>query len=273
MLTANTRAAGLSAHVTGTGPSIVFLHSLLSDRGSLEPMVPLLSDRFRLVLLDLPGFGGSPRVEGGLEGQADAVAAAVAATCPGETPILFGNGYGSFLALATALRHPHLSSGLFLAGCGAGFTEEGRGAFRFMAAKAAGEGLESIAQTAMLRLFPPAMAARVPQTLAERRAAFVATDPEVFGEACAILATLDLREAARGLAVPVFACAGTLDAATPPVMARELANLVPNGTFHEIADCAHVPTLQAPAEVAVLLTGFARALEAPMAGAVAARAH
>lgn len=262
MLTANTSAAGLSAHVTGTGPSIVFLHSLLSDRGSLEPMVPLLSDRFRLVLLDLPGFGGSPRA-GGLDAQADAVAAAVAAACPGETPILFGNGYGSFLALATALRHPQLSSGLFLAGCGAGFTEEGRGAFRFMAAKAGTDGLEAIAETAMLRLFPAAMAARVPQTLAERRAAFVATDPEVFGEACGILATLDLKDAARHLAVPVFACAGALDAATPPVMARELADLVPNGTFHEIPDCAHVPTLQAPAEVAVLLTGFVRTVEAP----------
>lgn len=272
MLTANTRAAGLSAHITGTGPSIVFLHSLLSDRGSLEPMVPLLSDSFRLVLLDLPGFGGSPRVEGGLDGQADAVAAAVAEACPGETPILFGNGYGSFLALATALRHPQLSSGLFLAGCGAGFTEEGRGAFRFMAAKAGEEGLESIAQTAMLRLFPAAMAARVPQTLAERRAAFVATDPDVFREACGILATLDLKEAARRLAVPVFACAGALDAATPPVMAQELADLVPNGTFHEIPDCAHVPTLQAPAEVAVLLTGFARTLEASSAPLAASRA-
>ncbi|MFG1214309.1 alpha/beta fold hydrolase [Xanthobacter flavus] len=272
MLTANTRAAGLSAHITGTGPSIVFLHSLLSDRGSLEPMVPLLSDSFRLVLLDLPGFGGSPRVEGGLDGQADAVAAAVTEACPGETPILFGNGYGSFLALATALRHPQLSSGLFLAGCGAGFTEEGRGAFRFMAAKAGEEGLESIAQTAMLRLFPAAMAARVPQTLAERRAAFVATDPDVFREACGILATLDLKEAARRLAVPVFACAGTLDAATPPVMAQELADLVPNGTFHEIPDCAHVPTLQAPAEVAVLLTGFARTLDASSAPLAASRA-
>ncbi|GLI24080.1 3-oxoadipate enol-lactonase [Xanthobacter flavus] len=272
MLTANTRAAGLSAHITGTGPSIVFLHSLLSDRGSLEPMVPLLSDSFRLVLLDLPGFGGSPRVDGGLDGQADAVAEAVAEACPGETPILFGNGYGSFLALATALRHPQLSSGLFLAGCGAGFTEEGRGAFRFMAAKAGEEGLESIAQTAMLRLFPAAMAARVPQTLAERRAAFVATDPDVFREACGILATLDLKEAARRLAVPVFACAGALDAATPPVMAQELADLVPNGTFHEIPDCAHVPTLQAPAEVAVLLTGFARTLDASSAPLAASRA-
>lgn len=272
MLTANRRAAGLSAHVTGTGPSIVFLHSLLSDRGSLEPVVPLLSEDFRLVLLDLPGFGGSPRAEGGLEGQADAVAAAVAEACPGETPVLFGNGYGSFLALATALRHPQVTSGLFLAGCGAAFTEQGRGAFRFMAAKAAEGGLEAVAQAAMLRLFPAAMAARVPETLAERRAAFLATDPQVFAEACGILAGLDLRDAARRLCVPVLACVGALDEATPPAMARELADLVPRGTFLEIPDCAHVPTLQAPEEVAVELRGFARRAAAPLPHAAASQA-
>jgi 3-oxoadipate enol-lactonase len=266
MLTANSRAAGLTAHVTGTGPSIVFLHSLLSDRGSLEPVVPLLSGDFRLVLLDLPGFGGSPRAPGGLDGQADAIAKAVTEACPGEAPILVGNGYGAFLALATALRHPQLSGGLFLAGCGAAFSEPGRGAFRFMAGKAEESGLEAIAQTAMLRLFPPAMAARVPQIVAERRASFLATDPQVFGEACGILASLDLRQEARRLPVRLFACVGALDEATPPAMARELADLVPDGTFYEIADCAHVPTLQAPDTVVDLLRRFA-------AGGVGERAH
>lgn len=273
MLTANSRVAGLSAHVTGAGHSIVFLHSLLSDRGSLEPVVPLLTDDFRIVLLDLPGFGGSPRVSGGLDAQADAIAAAVVEACPGEAPILFGNGFGSFLALATALRHPRATRGLFLAGCGAAFTEQGRGAFRFMAEKAGEGGLEAIAQTAMLRLFPPAMAARVPEAVAERRAAFVATDPDVFRESCGLLASLDLRQAVRHLAVPVFACAGTLDEATPPAMARELAELLPQGTFHEIADCAHVPTLQAPAEVAAQLRDFARATAVqPPAGVPAPQA-
>lgn len=262
MLTANSRAGGLSAHVTGSGPSIVFLHSLLSDRGSLEPVVPLLADDFRLVLLDLPGFGGSPRAAGGLDGQADAIAEAVRAACPGEAPILFGNGYGSFLALATALRHPGVTRGRFLAGCGAAFTDQGRGAFRFMAGKAQESGMEAIAETAMRRLFPPEMAAKVPDTVTERRASFVATDPEIFRDACGLLAALDLRVPVRGLAVPVFACAGSLDEATPPAMARELAELAPRGTFHEIAECAHVPTLQAPQEVATQLRLFSQTASA-----------
>ncbi|MEP9352245.1 alpha/beta fold hydrolase [Xanthobacter sp. KR7-65] len=269
MRTANSRAGGLTAHVTGNGPSIVFLHSLLSDRGSLEPVVRLLADDFRLVLLDLPGFGGSPRVGGGLDGQADAVAEAVRVLCPQERPILFGNGYGSFLALSTALRHPGLTRGLFLAGCGAAFTEQGQGAFRFMAAKAQESGLEAIAETAMRRLFPPEMAAKVPDIVAERRASFVATDLETFREACGLLASLDLRQRTRDLDVPVFACAGSLDEATPPAMAEELARLAPQGTFHEIAACAHVPTLQAPQEVATQLRRFALAATAPTATAAA----
>lgn len=257
MLTANSRAAGVSAHITGTGPTIVLLHSLLSDRGSLEPVVPLLQNDFRLVLLDLPGFGESPAGAGSLGALADQIADAVGGFCSDEAPMLFGNGYGSFLALALALRHPSSARGLCLAGCGAAFSEEGRNAFRFMAAKAGTDGLAEIAEIAMRRLFPPAMAAKVPEIVSERRASFLATNRDVFREACRQLAVLDLREQVKALSIPILACAGELDEATPPVMAEELASLAPRGTFHLIADCAHVPTLQAPFAVAALIRNFA----------------
>lgn len=257
MLTANSRAAGVSAHITGAGRTIVLLHSLLSDRGSLEPIVPLLHDDFRLVLLDLPGFGESPAGGGSLSAVADQVADAVAGFCSDEAPILFGNGYGSFLALDLALRHPSSARGLCLAGCGAAFSEEGRNAFRFMASKADKDGLAEIAEIAMRRLFPPAMATKVPEIVSERRASFLATNPDVFREACQQLAGLDLREQVRSLPIPILACAGELDEATPPVMAEELASLAPRGTLHLIADCAHVPTLQAPLAVATLIRNFA----------------
>ncbi|MCG6203500.1 alpha/beta hydrolase [Rhodopseudomonas sp. HC1] len=265
MLAANSRAANVSAHITGAGPTLVLLHSLLSDRGSLEPVVPLLANDFRLVLIDLPGFGDSPASAGDLDALADRVAEALHGFCDGETPILFGNGYGSFAALSLALRHPAATRGLLLAGCGAAFSEEGRNAFRFMAAKAGQDGLSEIADVAMRRLFPPEMAAKVPDVVAERRASFLRTNPDVFRAACQQLATLDLREAAKGLAVPVLACAGDLDEATPAVMAEELAALAPRGTFHLIANCAHVPTLQAPGDVAALIRSFAVGLSPALA--------
>jgi len=48
----------------------------------------------------------------------------------GEPAVVFGNGYGSFIALMLALRHPALVTRLILAGTGAAFSEPGRAAFR-----------------------------------------------------------------------------------------------------------------------------------------------
>ena len=43
--------------------------------------------------------------------------------------MVIGNGYGSFVALLMALRHPGLVSRLVLAGTGAAFSDPGRAAF------------------------------------------------------------------------------------------------------------------------------------------------
>lgn len=253
MLTANCTAAGMSAHVTGRGPSIIFLHSLLADRSSLEPMIPLLQNDFRLVLLDLPGFGASERCDPDLDSQSDRIAAAVQVLCPDEKPLLFGNGYGSFLALSTALRYPDLFRALCLAGCGAAFDDEGRKAFLFMASKTREAGLAAIVDVAMRRLFPPQLAQNAAGIVDECRTSFLKTDDGVFCAACGLLATLDLRQAARSLTVPLIASVGSLDEATPPIMAEELALLAPQGKFELIENCAHVPTLQAPTAVESLL--------------------
>ena len=44
---------------TGTGPGLVLLHSALLSHSEWEPVVEHLSDRFRLVLPDLPLHGDS----------------------------------------------------------------------------------------------------------------------------------------------------------------------------------------------------------------------
>ena len=68
----------VSATVTGTGPTLVLFHSLLSDAASFSRIVPLLAPRFRVVVPDLPGFGGSTAVAGpGLPPIADRMAAAL----------------------------------------------------------------------------------------------------------------------------------------------------------------------------------------------------
>ncbi len=241
----------VAAAVTGEGPPVWVFHSLLADAGSCTPLAAALSGSYRVTVPDLPGFGGSAPVEAGLEPVADRLAAAIEEA--GGPVAVIGNGYGSFVALTLALRHPALVSRLVLAGTGAAFDEPGRAAFRGMAGAAGSQGLAAIADTAMRRLFSPAFQQANPALLAESRERFLATDPAMFTAACNALASLDLSDAARGLHMPVLVTVGELDEATPPAMARQLAALLPDASFTELPGLAHVPQLQdTPAFVAAV---------------------
>lgn len=247
----------VAAFVAGDGPPVWVFHSLLADAGSCMPLAAALSGSHRVTVPDLPGFGGSAPVGAGLEPLADRLALAIGEA--GGPVAIIGNGYGSFVALVLALRHPALVSRLLLAGTGAAFDEPGRAAFRGMAAAASGKGLAAIADTAMGRLFSLAFQQANPALVAERRERFLATDPTMFTAACNALAALDLRDAVRELRIPVLVLAGELDEATPPAMARELADLLPDASFTGLPGLAHVPQLQ---DTAAFATAAGRFLSA-----------
>jgi 3-oxoadipate enol-lactonase len=229
----------------GAGPALFLFHSLLSDRASFDAIVPKLSQSFRVIVPELPGFGASKAVSGGLADVADRMAEAVK-DAGGRETIVLGNGYGGFVALQMAIRHPGIASRLILADCGAAFSEEGRQAFRNMAAASKAKGLAAITDVAMRRLFAPEFQAQHPDLMRDRREAFLRSDPEVIQTACLALAGLDLRPELGKVGVPALVLVGEHDEATPPPMSRELAALLPNARLKIIAGCAHVPQLQAP---------------------------
>jgi 3-oxoadipate enol-lactonase len=236
----------VNAAQAGEGPALFLFHSLLSDRASFDAIVPKLSQSFRLIVPELPGFGGSTPVGGGLAEVADRMAEAVRDAAGGSEAIVLGNGYGGFVALQMAIRHPDIATRLILADCGAAFSEEGRQAFRNMAAASKAKGLSAITDVAMRRLFAPEFQETHPDLMRDRREAFLRTDPDVLQAACAALAELDLRPQLGQVKVPVLVLVGEHDEATPPPMSRELAALLPNARLKILSGCAHVPQLQAP---------------------------
>ncbi len=236
----------VNATQSGKGPFLFLLHSLLSDRASFDAVVPRLSQSFRVVVPELPGFGGSHAVSGGLAGVADRMAEAVKDAAGGDDVFVLGNGYGGFVALQMAIRHPDAVTKLILADCGAAFLEEGRQAFRNMAAASQAKGLSVITDVAMRRLFAPEFQAEHPDLMRDRREAFLRTDPEVFRAACDALAALDLRPELSQVKIPVLVLVGEFDEATPPPMSHELAAGLPQAQLKIIPGCAHVPQLQSP---------------------------
>jgi 3-oxoadipate enol-lactonase len=240
-------AARVSMQVGGTGRPLVLLHSLLADRTSFDLVAAPLAVSHRVIAFDLPGFAGSDFVDGGLEAVADRVAHAIEALQLSDKPIVLGNGYGGFIALLAAIRHPGLAERLVLADCGAAFDEPGRAAFRGMAAAAEKGGLAAVADVAMRRLFAPEYQALHPELIARRKERFMAVELRTFRNACMALASLDLREQLPSVQVPALVLVGEADEATPPPMSRELAAGLPDAQLVVLPGCAHVPQLQAPA--------------------------
>ncbi len=69
-----------------------------------------LQNRSRVIVPELPGFGRSQAVSGGLAAVADRMAEAVKDAARGEEAIVLGNGYGGFVALQMAIRHPGIAA-------------------------------------------------------------------------------------------------------------------------------------------------------------------
>src|SRR6478736_10162631 len=83
-------AATVNAAEAGDGPPLFLFHSLLSDRASFDAIIPELAKSFRVIVPDLPGFGGSHAVGGDLAAIADRMAEAVRDAARGEDATVLG---------------------------------------------------------------------------------------------------------------------------------------------------------------------------------------
>lgn len=237
---------GLTAARTGAGRDLVVLHSLLTDRHAFDPVLPALAAKFRVTLLNLPGFHGSAPVGPTIDAYVARAREAFDELSIGADAVLVGNGFGGTVALGFAIAHAGRIGKLVLCDVAAGFPEEGKKAFRVMAEKVAAGGLESIVDIAANRVFPAAYLADHPQAVAERRAVLLKIDPAAFRAACSALVEADLAPRLAELTVPTLVVCGELDQATPPALNRLIAERARAARYVELAGCGHCPPLEQP---------------------------
>ena len=250
----NTDLGKVSVGSVGTGPDFVLLHSLLSNRNVFDRIIPLLSDRYTLHLVDLPGFGQTDLIEPTIDAYGSLVGEMLTVGGFGSDAVLLGNGLGGFVALGTAVNCGDRFDKLIIAGAGPGFSEEDRGPFRAMAAAAGEKGMVGVVDVAVRRIFSEEYLATHPDELAERRDVLLQTDVAAFQRACEALGTLDYFEAVKAISNPTLLVVGSDDSATPPALVRRLDDLIPTTTYVELAGVAHGPQLQDP-------PGFVAALD------------
>jgi 3-oxoadipate enol-lactonase len=246
MSTINVNGVAVDVTQTGAGRDLVLLHSLLADCSAFDRVVPVLAQKHRVTLVNLPGYGASAAHGVSVEDYADHIAALLRELkLPRETDVL-GNGLGGFIAIALACRHGAAFGKLFIADSLATFPPAGKEPLRLMAERVKQQGMSAVLDAAINRMFPPAFVAANAELVAERKAVLAQADPACFSRACLALSTVDLTPLLDGIRNPVFVMVGALDGATPAPLARELADRIPGAGFLEIPGCGHCPQLEKP---------------------------
>jgi 3-oxoadipate enol-lactonase len=240
----------------GAGRDLVLLHSLLADRSAFDLVVPALARTRRLWLVNLPGYGASTPAGSSIEDHADCIAGLLSVLrLPQQTDIL-GNGFGGFIATALAARHGAQFDRLVIADALTAFPEPAKEPLRKLANKVRQHGMAGALDIAIRRMFPEAFAAIHPEIVAERKRALEQADAACFSTACLALADLDFAAILATIGNPTLVLAGSLDATTPPALARQLAAGIAGAEFVEIPGCGHCPQIEQPEAFVAAVNGF-----------------
>lgn len=108
-------ANGVTLHVTesGTGSPILLVHGWMGSAYHWRHVMPLLSDRHRVVALDVRGYGDSDKPYSGYDGETISEDLLQLCSAIGlDRPIVVGHDMGALPALLLAAKHPEMVRGL-----------------------------------------------------------------------------------------------------------------------------------------------------------------
>jgi 3-oxoadipate enol-lactonase len=251
----------LYAEVAGEGPAVVLVHEGICDSRMWDREWQEWSPSFRLLRVDLRGFGNSPLEPGPFAQARDLIEALEAHGM--ERAALVGVSLGGRVALEVALARPELVSALVLVAPGLPgheWSQEMRDAWAEEEAAFDARDLDAAVE-ASLRTWvdgprrrpedvDPQVRARVGEM--QRRAYELAVGVEDEEE----LLVDDLAQKLDGIQVPTLVLVGEEDQPDMHAIAERLEREIPGARRATIAATAHVPSLERPREFDKLVLPF-----------------
>jgi pimeloyl-ACP methyl ester carboxylesterase len=247
---------------SGSGEPLVLLHGIGMSREVWDPVLPALAERFDVLAVDLPGFGGSASLPPGIEPTPAALAAAVAELLDDlgiHEPHVAGNSLGGWVALELAGLRPAASVALLSpAGLWRGSTplycRVSLRASRWLSRHAYGL-LSRLVEHAPGRVLVLGQTHGHPARMrAERARAAVRILRDGAAYDDALTATLHRRYVARGaIDAPVTVAFGSLDRLLLRSQSRHVEALPAGTRVADLPGCGHVPMDDDPAAVAALI--------------------
>jgi 3-oxoadipate enol-lactonase len=231
----------------GSGVPLMLVHGFPLNRSIWRPLIPLLESKFRLVLPDLRGFGGSPVTEDVYSMRLLAEdLRALLDTLKIKKVVLAGHSMGGYVSLAFAQAYPHRLAGLALiASQAAADTPEVRASREKTIEETRRRGLKPLAASISTRLTCQ------PALVQPLRELILKCNPHgVIGALKGMAERPNAQEWLSSIIVPSVVIAGTEDPIIPLERPRLMNQLLGRSFLVEVANAAHMPMMEQPAVVA-----------------------
>ena len=253
----------LNTRVDGpeNAPWMVFSNSLACNLSLWDEQVAAFSGRFRFLRYDQRGHGGSDAPSGPF--TMDDLASdllALLAHFSVDKAVLVGVSMGATTVLRCASREP--SRCLAVIPCDGVWRSAPNSAAmwarRFALVKEGG--MAAMVDPTVRRWFQPDFFDRSPEVVARIKSMIAATSPEGYYGCGGALENYDFSADYASIGMPGLFITGAQDGDTPDIM-REMAATVPQGRYHCIDHCGHLPNIEQPDEWFKAVDGFVRALK------------
>jgi sigma-B regulation protein RsbQ len=255
----NVNTGGLAA-----GRPLLFVHGFGCDQHMWRLVAPAFADRYRLVLLDLVGAGGSdlsaydPDRYATLEGYAaDLVEVMVAMDL--RDVVVIGHSVSAIIGVLAALRAPERVTALVLVTPSPRYIDDGDYVGGFSEADIAGllDSLDSNYLGWSQAMAPViAGAPERPELGAELTASFCRTDPEIQKHFARATFLSDYRGVLAGVSVPTLVLQCSDDPIAPTTVGSYIHDQVPGSRLIVLEVTGHCPNLSAPAETTNAIEAF-----------------
>lgn len=250
----------------GEGDALVLLHGFGGDKDHWTRVAPYLTPHFRVIAVDLPGFGESdkPRDRGYAPSDQVAYVHEIVRALGLESFHLGGNSMGGLIAAKYAVAYPTEVESLWLlapAGVGSGPVGD-------LAGLKPGDHVPLLARTveetdhalALVVSKPPYIPRALKRALAERGAADYDLHMRVFYEINEEWAAEPLEKAVAGVQTPTRIVWGEEDRLLPVADADVLRSAMPRSSVLRLPDIGHLPMIESPQTVAEDYLAFMRDL-------------
>jgi pimeloyl-[acyl-carrier protein] methyl ester esterase len=244
---------------SGSGADVVLLHGWGMHGGVWSELAHELARRFRVHVVDLPGYRASPGCD---PYTLERIAAEVARQMPSPCAVC-GWSFGGQVALAWAGAFPQQVARLALIATTPCFTrrDDWPQAVEASVLEEFTQALTTDRAGALKRFLSlqalgDERAKQVARQLRQNLSTLGNGGLHALKQGLELLLGVDLREGLPGIRQPVLVLHGERDTLAPPAAGEYLARVLPHARLVRLRGAAHAPFLSDPRRVERLLAGF-----------------